>query len=165
MLRKSNQSFGPLPAIVRRVRCDFDAVRGRRPEPVAVRHVRGFSSFRNPPSNFLDFARDFSRYGVGKNPIRLGWIGFMRGAVSRKKRCGEYRPFAQRSNTGRRVMGSAARKTQRANSCISVSAGCAVDFFLFYLTAWSFFDNRHGLLKKLCSARTAETLSAVKPRD
>jgi len=42
--------------------------------------------------------------------------------------------------------------------------GLAIHFFLFCLTGVIFFDNRHGLLKKFESARTAKTLSAVEPR-
>jgi len=57
------------------------------------------------------------------------------------------------------------RRAIGTHRLISPSPASARDFFLFYLTGVRIFDNRHGLLKKLDSARTAETLSAVKPRD
>jgi hypothetical protein len=43
------------------------------------------------------------------------------------------------------------------------SACFTCDFFLFYLTGATIFDNRHGLLKQRDSVRTAKPLSAIAP--
>jgi hypothetical protein len=51
-----------------------------------------------------------------------------------------------------------------ADSSISASCVFCCDFFLFYLTGKTIFDNRHGLLKKFDCGRAAKTLSALDPQ-
>ncbi len=150
MRRQPDQRFR-----VKRLRCDFIAMNGRRAQRVAIRYV---TRDRRPrQGNFLAFEQDFSRSRRGGNPIRSGWIGHMRSEVHRINHGG------QKVSVSGRASRSAVCKTPSGAS-ISVSAGTVLDFFLFYLTRRRISDNRHGLLNQLDSARAAETLSAVKPR-
>ena len=88
----------------------------------------------------------------------------MRGAFSGSKR---WSPDKQ-LRFGLWRSGRAAALPLFGGRCVAEKAGAfpgwSCDFFLFYLTPASIFDNRHGLLKKFDSWRAAETLSAVKPQ-
>jgi hypothetical protein len=85
----------------------------------------------------------------------------MRGAISELK--------SRRQNLRRGRRHRISRRIQRPGCARFPGqprglAGFSPDFFLFYLTPGPIFDNRHGLLKKFKSARSAETLSAVEPQ-
>lgn len=161
MSRKPNQGFGALPATRKRLPCDFSAMRGGRARKVNIRCLDTSST----PGHFRAELRNFSRAARGKNPIRSGSMENMRGALSEIQ---VRKPKHQMRRSRGISLWGARRRVRRmtgSDRSISASDGSARDFFLFYLTGVRIFDNRHGLLKKLDSARTAETLSAVKPRD
>jgi hypothetical protein len=160
MLRVSVENCGAHRATGRRLICDFSAMRGARIKYVKIRSLDSLQ-----PGNSLAPARDLSRAACVRNLIKLNLIGKMRGASTK----------FDLSRTGWRVLGrkttlgikSAFRPLCRAPRAVSIraSAGSVPDFFLLYLTGIRFFDNRHRLLKKFDSARTAKTQLAVKPRN
>lgn len=130
-------------------------MRGSRARVVNIRHVA-------LPGNFLRGFRNLSSGVPGKNLIRLGSIVNMRGGLSEIKT--QRRPaLSTRRSAVTKIV--CRRRTKSGRKTISPSAGSLFEFFLFYLTGKTIFDNRHGLLKKLGSARTAETQLAVKPRN
>ena len=104
-------------------------------------------------------ANNLSSAARVKIHIRLHWIEIMRGALSGINGRGkdkQMRPHCSISgNTESELASAGADATDPAGAL----CGSSFYFVLLYLTGAVIFDNRHGLLKKLDSARAAKPLS------
>lgn len=97
---------------MRRLKCDFSATGGARPEPVAIRQTLSYRASRT----------------------------HLQSRIAAR---------AKRAIGARRAVPSVPTRIRSSSNS---------ELFLLYLTGRVIFDNRHGLLKKLASARAAETL-------
>jgi hypothetical protein len=164
MPRKSDQNFVALPLTPRRLPCDFTAVNQLQPQSVTIRRLHRCRRSRCPGICLFP-PRDFSRSTPAKGPITLYQIEIMRGFVSRFKTRGQDCRARHGVQNTRLILIARPLPSSPARRNIRSSADFARDFFLFYLTGKTIFDNRHGLLKKFDSGRRTETLSAANPQN
>jgi hypothetical protein len=155
MPRKTDQSFGALLVTTKRLPCDFTAMRDAQPQPVKICYLalRSYSSSRE---NSLTKRRNFSRAVRGKAPIRSNCVEKMRGAFGDIEGWRQDNQMRRYLRISSRALRSHSHLAASGDRYISVSAGSSRDFFLFYLTGRTIFDNRHGLLNKLHRGRRAK---------